>query len=135
MERIHGHQKFTFLVESQILSLGSHKYSHIPTDDVSAFFHSLATCGTTSGDNIHNAIFLSLEEYFVGTKHPTMSYGEDAWTPEFTFLAKSHTLSLGAHKSFHIPTDGVSSALFHSLAISGTTIYIHNVTFILSLEE
>jgi len=96
----------------------------------------LATCGTTSGDNIHNAIFLSLEEYFVGTKHPTMSYGEDAWTPEFTFLAKSHTLSLGASAQVFPYTNRWSfSTLFHSLAICGTTIYIHNVTFILSLEE
>lgn len=35
---------------------------HIPTDGVSAFFLSLATCETTSGDTINNVIFLSPEE-------------------------------------------------------------------------
>lgn len=67
--------QYKFLVESQILSLGSHKHSHIPTDGVSALFHSLEICGTTI--NIHKVTFLSLEEYVLGTKHPTMSYGKD----------------------------------------------------------
>ena len=97
--------------------------------------------GTTSGDNIqHNVIFLSLEETVIcrhlQSAQPWAMERMHGQLAEFTFLAKikpEYSFPWSERTSLHIykQMEFHRSALFHSLAICGTTIYIHNVTLIL----